>query len=77
MAIVRWYWKRLLLCWAWLAVPCNDLQSLRLLKGDHGWIRTLLDEAENERMHLMRFIRLHCWRRYKPLADSHVLQIKK
>ena len=46
----------------------QHLQSLRLLEGDHGWIRTLLDEAENERMHLMSFIRLHCWRRYKPLG---------
>lgn len=32
------------------------LRSLRRMKSDHGWIRTLLDEAENERMHLMTFI---------------------
>jgi threonyl-tRNA synthetase len=25
---------------------------------DHGWIHTLLEEAENERMHLLTFIRL-------------------
>ncbi|WP_445000462.1 alternative oxidase [Halomonas mongoliensis] len=34
----------------------QHLRSLRRLKGDDGWIRTLLDEAENERMHLMTFI---------------------
>lgn len=28
------------------------------MKSDHGWIRTLLDEAENERMHLMTFIHI-------------------
>lgn len=26
------------------------------MEDDRGWIRTLLDEAENERMHLMTFI---------------------
>lgn len=34
----------------------NHLKSLRKMQGDRGWIRTLLDEAENERMHLMTFI---------------------
>lgn len=34
----------------------QHLRALRKLKGDDGWIRTLLDEAENERMHLMTFI---------------------
>jgi len=28
------------------------------MKSDHGWIRTLLEEAENERMHLMTFIHI-------------------
>jgi ubiquinol oxidase len=32
------------------------LKSLRRMEDDRGWIRTLLDEAENERMHLMTFI---------------------
>jgi len=32
------------------------LTSLRKMKCDDGWIRTLLEEAENERMHLMTFI---------------------
>lgn len=34
------------------------LKSLRLMKPDEGWIRTLLEEAENERMHLMVFVEL-------------------
>ena len=34
----------------------QHLRALRRMKGDHGWIRALLDEAENERMHLMTFI---------------------
>lgn len=32
------------------------LKSLRRIEDDNGWIRELLDEAENERMHLMTFI---------------------
>lgn len=28
------------------------------MQADEGWIRTLLDEAENERMHLMTFIEI-------------------
>ena len=34
------------------------LSSLRRMKDDEGWIRTLLEEAENERMHLMTFIEI-------------------
>ena len=34
----------------------NHLKSLRRMQDDRGWIRTLLDEAENERMHLMTFV---------------------
>lgn len=34
------------------------LKSLRSMQQDHGWIHTLLDEAENERMHLMTFINI-------------------
>jgi len=36
----------------------QHLRSLRRMKSDDGWIRTLLDEAENERMHLMTFIQI-------------------
>lgn len=36
----------------------RHLSSLRLLKRDKAWIETLLDEAYNERMHLLTFIKL-------------------
>ncbi|MEM8617411.1 MAG: alternative oxidase [Pseudomonadota bacterium] len=36
----------------------QHLRSLRRMEHDDGWIRTLLDEAENERMHLMTFIEI-------------------
>ena len=36
----------------------QHLRSLRLMKSDGGWISTLLDEAENERMHLMTFVQI-------------------
>ncbi|KAL1405530.1 inducible alternative oxidase 2 [Vanrija albida] len=34
----------------------RHLRSLRLLRRDGGWIHTLLEEAENERMHLLTFM---------------------
>lgn len=34
----------------------THLRALRRMEDDRGWIRTLMDEAENERMHLMTFI---------------------
>lgn len=34
------------------------LRSLRSMEGDGGWIHQLLEEAENERMHLMTFIHI-------------------
>lgn len=36
----------------------QHLTALRKMRDDDGWIRTLLDEAENERMHLMTFIEI-------------------
>uniref|UniRef100_A0A7S0V1I1 Alternative oxidase n=1 Tax=Hemiselmis tepida TaxID=464990 RepID=A0A7S0V1I1_9CRYP len=36
----------------------RHLKSLRSMDHDHGWIHTLLEEAENERMHLLTFIQL-------------------
>ncbi|HEX9946220.1 MAG TPA: alternative oxidase [Allosphingosinicella sp.] len=36
----------------------NHLNCLRRMCDDRGWIRTLMDEAENERMHLMTFIEI-------------------
>ena len=36
----------------------NHLTCLRRMCDDQGWIKTLMDEAENERMHLMTFIEI-------------------
>ena len=36
----------------------QHLKSLRRMKDDDGWIHTLLEEAENERMHLLTFIQI-------------------
>lgn len=34
----------------------QHLKALRHIRDDQGWIRELLEEADNERMHLMTFI---------------------
>ncbi|KAL2799103.1 alternative oxidase-domain-containing protein [Aspergillus keveii] len=36
----------------------RHLRSLRRMKRDNGWIETLLEEAWNERMHLLTFLKL-------------------
>ncbi len=36
----------------------THLSCLRWMRDDKGWIRTLMEEAENERMHLMTFIEI-------------------
>ena len=36
----------------------QHLRALRRMEDDNGWIHALLDEAENERMHLMTFIHI-------------------
>jgi ubiquinol oxidase len=36
----------------------NHLTCLRRMCDDKGWIATLMDEAENERMHLMTFVEI-------------------
>lgn len=41
-----------------VALFIRHLHSLRLLRRDKAWIETLLDEAYNERMHLLTFIKL-------------------
>ena len=46
----------------------QHLHSLRRMQSDNGWIRTLLDEAENERMHLMTVIEIA-----KPSAFERLL----
>ena len=41
-----------------VAGALQHLKSLRKMQADNGWIKTLLDEAENERMHLMTFVHI-------------------
>ncbi len=36
----------------------RHLQSLRLMKHDNGWIHRLLEQADNERFHLMMFVNM-------------------
>lgn len=36
----------------------QHLKALRHIRDDQGWIRELLEEADNERMHLMTFIKI-------------------
>lgn len=36
----------------------RHLHSIRRLKRDNGWIETLLEEAYNERMHLLTFLKM-------------------
>lgn len=48
----------------------RHLRSLRAMKRDNGWISTLLDEAENERMHLLTFMEI---RKPGPLFRAGVI----
>jgi len=41
-----------------VGATATHLQCLRRMVDDDGWIRKLLEEAENERMHLMTFIEI-------------------
>ena len=41
-----------------VGAACIHLRCLRWMKHDRGWIRALMQEAENERMHLMTFIEI-------------------
>ncbi|KAI4279722.1 MAG: hypothetical protein LQ337_000002 [Flavoplaca oasis] len=41
-----------------VAASVRHLHSLRRLKRDNGWIETLLEEAYNERMHLLTFMKM-------------------
>ncbi|KAL5010897.1 hypothetical protein ScPMuIL_013202 [Solemya velum] len=36
----------------------RHMRSLRLMRRDYGWIHTLLEEAENERMHLLTALQI-------------------
>ncbi len=53
-----------------LGAMIRHMRSLRSLERDHGWIHTLLEEAENERMHLLTFLEL---RRPGPLFKIMVV----
>lgn len=46
-----------------VAASLRHLGSLRRMQRDHGWIHTLLEEAENERMHLLVAVYacVHCF----------------
>ncbi|WP_027948412.1 alternative oxidase [Haliea salexigens] len=41
-----------------VAGTLRHLRALRRMESDKGWIQTLLNEAENERMHLMTFVEI-------------------
>lgn len=41
-----------------VSATITHLNCLRRMVDDDGWIRTLMEEAENERMHLMTFIEI-------------------
>jgi ubiquinol oxidase len=41
-----------------VASTLQHLKALRRMSDDNGWIRILMDEAENERMHLLTFIEI-------------------
>jgi hypothetical protein len=49
----------------------RHLNSLRRLERDRGWIRTLLQEAENERIHLLTA--MHLFKPGKPLRYAILL----
>ena len=57
-ATARWFWKPLPVFQGMVGGVLQHLKALRSMESDHGLIRTLLDEAENERMHLMTFIHI-------------------
>jgi threonyl-tRNA synthetase len=46
-------------CPGFVGAMIRHLGSLRKMQEDNGWIHTLLEEAENERMHLLTFIKLY------------------
>lgn len=46
----------------------QHLHAIRKIRSDEGWIRVLLEEAENERMHLMTFIEIAKPNRFERLV---------
>lgn len=53
-----------------VAGSVRHFSSLRQMKRDHGWIHTLLEEAENERMHL-----LICMKMFQPSMPVRTIVI--
>ena len=41
-----------------VAAMCRHFASLRTMRRDNGWVHTLLEEAENERAHLLTFLEI-------------------
>lgn len=61
LSVNQWMTRIILLesfagCPGMVAGTLRHLRSLRLLRRDGGWIHTMLEEAENERMHLLTFM---------------------
>lgn len=48
----------------------RHLKSLRKMERDNGWINTLLQEAENERMHLVGGLMRHAPPHAKRTPDT-------
>lgn len=57
MVIARSCWRRSRR-YQVVGATITHLACLRRICDDKGWIKTLMDEAENERMHLMAFIEI-------------------
>jgi ubiquinol oxidase len=52
---------------AMVSATLLHLRCLRRMIDDHGWIRALMVEAENQRAHLMSFVAIGCpggWQRF-------------
>jgi len=53
-----------------VAASIRHFRSLRTMQRDQGWIHTLLEEAENERMHLLVFMKM-----FEPTWGTRMLVI--
>jgi len=53
-----------------IAGMMRHMRSLRTMQRDHGWIGKLLEEAENERMHLLTWMQL-----FKPTFVERIFVI--